>query len=73
MAHPHTSFLLQFICGLGPRKAEGLLQNIAHQGFLSSRSRLRDFVGPVVATNCAGFIRICAKYFQKEPEDFGND
>ncbi|XP_023242655.1 transcription elongation factor SPT6-like [Centruroides sculpturatus] len=61
IAHPHTSHLVQFVCGLGPRKGGALLKNLkqTHQR-LESRTQLVTVcrMGPKVFINCAGFIKI---------------
>src|SRR5690348_7009323 len=57
---PHTSHVLQFVCGLGPRKAAHLLKQIrAHGGLIESREALvRVYkMGSVVYWNCAGFLK----------------
>ncbi|KAL7748717.1 Transcription elongation factor spt6 [Sorochytrium milnesiophthora] len=63
--HAHHSYTLQFVAGLGPRKASGLLQKMARIGTLTSREGLilELGLGPVVFENCASFIRVRAKYF----------
>ncbi|EFX73571.1 hypothetical protein DAPPUDRAFT_10851, partial [Daphnia pulex] len=59
--HPHTANVVQFICGLGPIKAEALIQTLQqnHQQ-LENRSQLETncHMGPKVFENCAGFIKI---------------
>lgn len=61
IAHPHTSHLVQFVCGLGPRKGGALLKTLkqTHQR-LESRTQLVTVcrMGPKVFINCAGFIKI---------------
>uniref|UniRef100_A0A673HB58 Transcription elongation factor SPT6-like n=1 Tax=Sinocyclocheilus rhinocerous TaxID=307959 RepID=A0A673HB58_9TELE len=51
IAHPYTQSLVQYICGLGPRKGSHLLKN---------RTQLVTMchMGPKVFINCAGFIKI---------------
>uniref|UniRef100_A0A1I7XT04 Suppressor of Ty 6 homolog n=1 Tax=Heterorhabditis bacteriophora TaxID=37862 RepID=A0A1I7XT04_HETBA len=59
--HPHTANLLQFVCGLGPRKATHLLKTLKqHDNLLESRTKLVTLcrMGPKVFMNCAGFIKI---------------
>ncbi|XP_064461195.1 transcription elongation factor SPT6-like [Ornithodoros turicata] len=67
ITHPHTSFLVQFICGLGPRKGYALLKVLkqSHQR-LESRSQLVTVcnMGPKVFINCAGFIKIDTTSFE---------
>ncbi|KAK0416608.1 hypothetical protein QR680_012588 [Steinernema hermaphroditum] len=57
---PHQANLVQFICGLGPRKADHLLKMIRQQEVLESRTKLvvGCKMGPNVFMNCAGFIKI---------------
>ncbi|KAL4223178.1 Transcription elongation factor SPT6 [Mactra antiquata] len=61
ISNPHTSVLVQFICGLGPRKGAALLRVLRQT---SSRFENRtDLVnkcrmGPKVFVNCAGFLKI---------------
>ncbi|XP_054723966.1 LOW QUALITY PROTEIN: transcription elongation factor SPT6-like [Uloborus diversus] len=57
----HTSNLVQFICGLGPRKAAYFLKTLKTANEqLESRAKLINFckVGPKIFINCAGFIKI---------------
>ncbi|XP_020627478.1 transcription elongation factor SPT6-like [Orbicella faveolata] len=61
LEHPHTVALLQFVCGLGPRKASSLLKSLRQQCTrLENRSQLVTVcgLGPQVFLNCAGFIKI---------------
>ncbi|KIH61794.1 S1 RNA binding domain protein [Ancylostoma duodenale] len=61
LEHPHTANLLQFVCGLGPRKATHLLKMLKqHDHLLESRTKLVTLcrMGPKVFMNCAGFIKI---------------
>lgn len=61
LEHPHTVSLLQFVCGLGPRKASSLLKSLRQQCTrLENRSQLVTVCGlaPQVFLNCAGFIKI---------------
>ncbi|EFX64484.1 hypothetical protein DAPPUDRAFT_266300 [Daphnia pulex] len=59
--HPRTAHLIQFICGLGPRKADDLINTLKknHQK-LKDRNELSSVchMGPKVLINCAGFIKI---------------
>jgi transcription elongation factor SPT6 len=58
---PHTAGLLQFVCGLGPRKASHLLKVLKqNDNLLESRTKLVTFcrMGPKVFMNAAGFIKI---------------
>lgn len=62
IAHPHTSSVVQFICGLGPRKASHLLRSIRKlkSGQLTSRQQLIKELGmtAVIYINCSGFIKL---------------
>jgi transcription elongation factor SPT6 len=67
--HKYASPPLQFVAGLGPRKALGLMNNIFKRGGkISSRDDLELYMGHCVYTNCAGFIRILDKYFKKNED-----
>ncbi|XP_022244486.1 transcription elongation factor SPT6-like [Limulus polyphemus] len=61
ISHPHTSQLVQFVCGLGPRKASHLIRTLkqTHQK-LENRTHLVTVchMGPKVFYNCAGFVKI---------------
>ncbi|EFX73548.1 hypothetical protein DAPPUDRAFT_57929 [Daphnia pulex] len=59
--YPRTAHLLQFICGLGPRKADDLIKTLKlNNKRLENRSQLKTacHMGVNVFTNCAGFIKI---------------
>ncbi|XP_065055473.1 transcription elongation factor SPT6-like isoform X3 [Rhopilema esculentum] len=59
--HPHVAALIQFICGLGPRKGGDLIKKLKTQTTrLENRSQLvlTYGMGPQVFLNCAGFIKI---------------
>ncbi|KAL8562544.1 hypothetical protein ACOMHN_045809 [Nucella lapillus] len=61
IAFPHTSSLLQFVCGLGPRKASYLLKILKQNNSrLENRTQLVQVchMGPKVFINCAGFIKL---------------
>lgn len=63
IAHPHTSDIMQFVAGLGPRKGAHLLRTIkklSTNGQLTSRQQLISEAGmtPVIFINCAGFIKL---------------
>ncbi|XP_038075728.1 transcription elongation factor SPT6-like isoform X2 [Patiria miniata] len=61
MAHAHSQSLVQFICGLGPRKGHSILRTLKQQNQrLENRNQLVTVckLGPKVFINCAGFIRI---------------
>jgi transcription elongation factor SPT6 len=68
----HKSHVLQFVAGLGPRKAKQLLLNMPGKGgHLESRGalveKMYEWVGRHVFTNVAGFLRIIDKN-ESEPE-----
>ena len=56
----HTSHLVQFVCGLGPRKGAALLRTLKQLSQLESRTQLvmNCRIGAKVFINCAGFIKI---------------
>ncbi|XP_010894715.3 transcription elongation factor SPT6 [Esox lucius] len=61
MAHPYTQSLLQYVCGLGPRKGSHLLRVLKQNNTrLENRTQLVTMchMGPKVFINCAGFIKI---------------
>ena len=61
LAHPHTAPLVQFVCGLGPRKGAHLLKILKQNNIrLENRTQLVTLchMGPKVFINCAGFIKI---------------
>ncbi|CAF87196.1 unnamed protein product, partial [Tetraodon nigroviridis] len=68
IAHPHTQSLVQYVCGLGPRKASVLVGNsfVFAQILKQNNNRLENrtqlvtmcHMGPKVFINCAGFIKI---------------
>lgn len=67
IAHPHTSGLVQFVAGLGPRKAAHLLRSIKKSstgGQLVSRQQLVKELGmtSVIFINCSGFIKLDTDY-----------
>ena len=62
--HRHMHGLLQFVCGLGPRKAEELLRALAARAshgdssMVESRAALRKLMTAKVFENCCAFLRI---------------
>ncbi|CAH8518604.1 unnamed protein product [Heterobilharzia americana] len=61
LSHPHTSGVIQFISGLGPRKGLHMLKILKHKKtHLTNRMQLVTMIefGPRVVINCAGFIKI---------------
>ncbi|XP_053981515.1 transcription elongation factor SPT6-like [Hylaeus volcanicus] len=58
---PYTANLLQFVCGLGARKAQSLIKILKQTNQrLENRTQLITacHMGPKVFVNCAGFIKI---------------
>ncbi|XP_043252748.1 transcription elongation factor SPT6-like isoform X1 [Colletes gigas] len=58
---PYTSNLVQFVCGLGARKAQSLIKILKQTNQrLENRTQLVTafHMGPKVFVNCAGFIKI---------------
>ncbi|TMW63289.1 hypothetical protein Poli38472_002230 [Pythium oligandrum] len=66
--HKHTSYQLQFICGLGPVKAASLLDKVRAKSYIERRQELlsKGMVGKIVYRNCAGFVRIRERDALKE-------
>uniref|UniRef100_A0A183AT07 Transcription elongation factor spt6 n=1 Tax=Echinostoma caproni TaxID=27848 RepID=A0A183AT07_9TREM len=61
LSHSHTANLLQFVSGLGPRKALHMIKILKHKKmYLTNRTQLCLVIelGSRVLTNCAGFIKI---------------
>ena len=56
----HKRGLLQFVAGLGRRKAEFINRKLKQVGGILTRSDLLmdKYVGKIVFMNCAGFLRI---------------
>ncbi|KND02484.1 chromatin-remodeling histone chaperone SPT6, partial [Spizellomyces punctatus DAOM BR117] len=66
--HPHRASTLQFVAGLGPRKAQSFISKIKRSGGrLESRSQLvkKGLCGKRVFMNCASFIRIRSRHFAR--------
>ncbi|XP_055861753.1 transcription elongation factor SPT6 [Biomphalaria glabrata] len=58
---PYTAPLLQFVCGLGPRKSSQIIKMLKQNNSrLENRTQLVSIcdMGPKVFINCAGFIMI---------------
>ncbi|KAF8928944.1 SH2 domain-containing protein [Dissophora ornata] len=60
---PYKAHMLQYICGLGPRKAQSLIKNIEadqHNGSLDKRGDLviRKFLTWNIFMNCCSFLRV---------------
>ncbi|KFD47142.1 hypothetical protein M513_11992, partial [Trichuris suis] len=63
--HPYTASVLQFVCGLGPRKASYLLKMLRQKdGHIESRTQLVTVckMAPKVFMNCSGFIKIDSQF-----------
>ncbi|KAK2828241.1 hypothetical protein Q5P01_019275 [Channa striata] len=61
IAHSYTQSLVQYVCGLGPRKGSHLLKILKQNNTrLENRTQLVTMchMGPKVFINCAGFIKI---------------
>lgn len=59
--YPHKSNIVQFICGLGPRKGQALLRVLKQTNQrLENRTQLVTacHMGPKVFINCSGFVKI---------------
>ena len=56
LTHSHTANLLQFVCGLGPRKAQFIIRTLKTNKRLENRSQLVHIcqMGPKVFMNSAG-------------------
>lgn len=55
---PHTTKQLNFVSGLGPRKAAYIIEKISMSGELVNRKDTKLFLNDRVITNCCGFIKI---------------
>ena len=73
LAHPHTSSLVQFIAGFGPRKAAAFLRTLKKlpAQCLESRTQLimNCKFGAKVFINCAGFIKIDTNQLSDTPTE----
>ncbi|CAL8137322.1 unnamed protein product [Orchesella dallaii] len=61
LSYPYISNLVQFTCGLGPRKATALLKILKQNNQrLENRTQLITtcHMGPKIFINCSGFIKI---------------
>ena len=70
--YPHHSYSLNYVCGLGPRKASALLQFLSRRNKkLVNRTQLVTELkmGPKLFVNCAGFIKIDVRSFDPENTD----
>ncbi|KAI6241999.1 Suppressor of Ty 6-like protein [Aphelenchoides fujianensis] len=71
--YPHTAGVLQFVCGLGARKANHIMQLLKHQEVvLDARSKLVTLcnLGPTVFVNAAGFIRIDVEKIRENADEY---
>ena len=59
LIHTHTANLLQFVCGLGPRKAQFIIRTLKQNKRLENRSQLVHIcqMGPKVFMNSAGKMK----------------
>eukprot|EP01087_Luapelamoeba_hula_P017548 TRINITY_DN5544_c0_g1_i1.p1 TRINITY_DN5544_c0_g1~~TRINITY_DN5544_c0_g1_i1.p1 ORF type:complete len:1445 (+),score=255.12 TRINITY_DN5544_c0_g1_i1:88-4422(+) len=74
--HKESQYVLQFVAGLGPRKAQALLQAINREGgMIASREDIDSIlqppindaiIGSTVSTNAIGFLRVRRKWFPSE-------
>ncbi|KPM09770.1 transcription elongation factor SPT6-like protein [Sarcoptes scabiei] len=73
LSRPYLAPLIQFICGLGPRKGSYLLRTLKKQQspLLENRTQLVQNcnIGKVVFINCAGFIKIDTNAFSDSGTD----
>jgi transcription elongation factor SPT6 len=71
VACPHTSNVLQYVSGLGPRKANHILRIGKHKMPMISRMFLvtECTLGSKVFINCSGFIKFDVDNLAKEVED----
>ena len=70
--YPHYAPVLQFVCGLGPRKASAIVQLLNRKNLkLANRTQLVTEVqmGPKIFVNCAGFIKIDVHSFDSDAAD----
>jgi transcription elongation factor SPT6 len=69
----HHERAVQFVCGLGPRKAAALLRTLRQKrSVLENRSQLVTTceMGPQVFVNCAAFIKIDSSVFSDSASDY---
>ncbi|TPX48031.1 hypothetical protein SeMB42_g02021 [Synchytrium endobioticum] len=70
LLHPHRSYTLQYVVGLGPRKARKLMERIRSKNrLLYNREELVTFqylgdVAKTVFNNCSGSIRVRRKHWE---------
>lgn len=66
--HKHTSYQMQFVCGLGPVKAASLLEKVRAKSYIERRQELlpKGYLGKIVYRNCVGFVRIRERDALKE-------
>jgi transcription elongation factor SPT6 len=68
------SHILSFISGLGPRKANNLLQTIkSNTNLITSRSKLLKFMGEIVGKNAIGFIKFSKEDIMKNNSSNNNN
>ena len=56
--NPQVASLLQFVCGLGPRKARSLVEKLAKVDGVGTRKELYDFLKKTVFVNSIGFLKV---------------
>ncbi|ORX55479.1 transcription elongation factor Spt6 [Piromyces finnis] len=74
--YPEYSNTLQFVSGLGKRKAANIISKITRSGgVILSRSDLihKNIIGGNIFMNCASFLRIREKYFNQRRSDMFYD
>lgn len=65
--YSHKSSTLQFVSGLGPRKAQALLVNLQSSSLVQREDLIRrHLISGVVFKNCASFIRIRLCHFTRK-------
>eukprot|EP01029_Cantina_marsupialis_P030007 TRINITY_DN790_c0_g2_i3.p1 TRINITY_DN790_c0_g2~~TRINITY_DN790_c0_g2_i3.p1 ORF type:complete len:1032 (+),score=366.75 TRINITY_DN790_c0_g2_i3:307-3402(+) len=72
LKHPHKEHIVQFVCGLGRRKAANLLAALkVHGSEVQTRAFLTNFMGPKVLKNAIGFIKVgdIGMILDREEED----
>ncbi|CAG5108685.1 Similar to Spt6: Transcription elongation factor SPT6 (Drosophila melanogaster) [Cotesia congregata] len=68
----YNDTLLQFVCGLGPRKSRGLLKILKDKNtMLENRTQLVTVchMGPKVFINCSGFIKVDTTALEERTTD----
>lgn len=69
IVNTRTANVLAFICGLGPRKAKRLIQNLKKVGEVHSRKELSEFgLETNVFVNAAGFLKTFTDVDPRSPD-----